>query len=317
MAEKIHGCSTVTQNGMEITKVPTKLDLADKLGAFRARIGFGRMRYIVEPEIYAVGEPDENSQVLISANYKLSFDALRKELAGLDAWIMVIDTKGINVWCAAGKGTFGTEEIVRRIKVVELEKIVNHRKLICPQLGAVGTSAHLVKKQSGFSVIYGPIRAKDISEFMQAGMKTTEQMRQIRFTLYDRSILTPVEFMLGGKYMILAMAVFFVLSGLSPNGFSSDLAIKNGPRTAINLFAAFFTGAVLGPVLLPWLPGKSFAFKGFSIGLITAAALSITKFTGKNLEMIAWFFLLISIASFFTMNFTGASTYTSLSGVKK
>lgn len=317
MAEKINNISTITQNGMEITKVPTELDFADKLGAFKARIGFGRMRYIVEPGIYAVGNPGKDSPVLISANYKLSFDALRKELASLDAWIMVIDTKGINVWCAAGKGTFGTDEIIRRINVVELEKIVNHRKLICPQLGAVGTSAYKVKKQSGFSVIYGPIRAKDINAFIQAGMQATEQMRQIHFSLYDRLILTPMEFVLAGKYMILAMAIFFVLSGLNANGFSSDLAVNNGFRAAINIFAAFFAGAVLGPALLPWLPGRSFAFKGFSIGLLAAAVLSISKYTGKTLEMTAWFFLIASIASFFTMNFTGASTYTSLSGVKK
>ena len=78
------------------------------------------MNYTVNPGLCRVGNPDDASPALVTANYKMSFDRLRKELSGLDAWIMVLDTKGINVWCAAGKGTFGTEEAVRKIGEVGL-----------------------------------------------------------------------------------------------------------------------------------------------------------------------------------------------------
>ena len=317
MAEEIRNLSFVVQNGRRIPRVPTELCFADWLDDWKVRWAIRRMKYAVEPGIYAVGNPDGDSVVLVSANYKLSFDTLRRELGGLDAWIMVLDTKGINVWCAAGKGTFGTDEIVRRIGLVELEKIVNHRRIILPQLGASGVAAHEVKKRCGFSVIYGPIRACDIISFIKAGMKATVQMRQVRFSLYDRLVLTPVEFVMGGKYLLFAMAVLFILSGLSARGYSSDLAMSNGIRSAVNLFAAYFAGAVLGPLLLPWLPGRSFSFKGFSVGLIVVAVLFSLKLTGGRLETIAWVFLIPVVSSFFTMSFTGASTYTSLSGVKK
>ena len=56
------------------------------------------------------------SPVLVSANYKLSFDCLRSELTGFNAWMLVLDTRGVNVWCSAGKGTFGTNEIVGRVQ---------------------------------------------------------------------------------------------------------------------------------------------------------------------------------------------------------
>ena len=91
---------------------------------------------------------------------------MRRALNGMDAWLLVLDTKGINVWCAAGKGTFSTKELIRQINLVGLEKIVNHHKVIVPQLGAVGVSAHEVKKSTGFSVIYGPVRAEDIHDFI-------------------------------------------------------------------------------------------------------------------------------------------------------
>ena len=81
-------------------------------------------------------------------------------LAGVDAWILVLDTKGINVWCAAGKGTFGTGELVHRIGSVGLAGIVSHRKIIVPQLGAPGVSWPEVLRRSGFTVEYGPVRAR-------------------------------------------------------------------------------------------------------------------------------------------------------------
>ena len=317
MAEKIRNLSFVVHDGREIPRVPTELCFADRLGGWTVRLSIRRMKYTVEPGIYAVGNPDSESVVLVSANYKLSFDALRKELGGLDAWIIVLDTKGVNVWCAAGKGTFGTDEIVHRIGLVELEKIVNHRKIILPQLGAPGVAAHEVKKRCGFSVIYGPIRSRDIIDFIKAGMKATQQMRQVQFSLYDRLVLTPVEFVINGKYVIFLMGILFVLSGINTKGYSSDLVISHGFRSAVNLFAAYLSGAVIAPLLLPWLPGRSFSFKGFSVGLVVAVILFFLKLTGGRLEAVAWIFLISAVSSFLAMNFTGASTYTSLSGVKK
>jgi CO dehydrogenase/acetyl-CoA synthase gamma subunit (corrinoid Fe-S protein) len=107
------------------------------------------MGRIVPPGLYRLGNPDNDSAVFASANYTLSFDALRSALAGTDAWILVLDTKGINVWCAAGKGTFGTNELIRRIAVTGLSEVVSHRKIILPQLGAPGVSAHEVARRSG------------------------------------------------------------------------------------------------------------------------------------------------------------------------
>ncbi|HUW18615.1 MAG TPA: mercury methylation corrinoid protein HgcA [Sedimentisphaerales bacterium] len=317
MVEKTDSLSFITCNNRRIPRVPTELVFADRLGGWKARWGINRMKYLVEPGLYAVGNPDADSVVLVSANYKLSFDALRKQLSGLDAWLMVLDTKGVNVWCAAGKGTFGTDEIVRRIELVKLEKIVNHRRIIVPQLAAPGVAAHEVKKRCGFSVVYGPVRAADIIAFIEAGMKATEAMRRVRFSLHDRLVLTPMEFVMGAKYLVFSVALLFILAGLSAAGYSSDLAVKNGVRSAVNLLAAYLGGTVVGPVLLPWLPGRSFSFKGCFVGVVVGVVLMLLKLTGGRLETIAWVLLVAAVASFATMNFTGASTYTSLSGVKK
>ena len=90
-----------------VPQVSSSLVWADRLGTFKARWGIGRMHYTIEPGLYALGKPDERSPVLVTANYKMSFDKLREVLPGRDMWILVLDTKGINVWCASGKGLSG------------------------------------------------------------------------------------------------------------------------------------------------------------------------------------------------------------------
>jgi hypothetical protein len=301
-----------------IRQTSTKLSFNDIQGTMMARLSFNRNDYKTEPGLYAVNNPDKESVVFVSANYKLSFDTLRKNLAGMNAWILVIDTKGINVWCAAGKGTFGTDEIVNRIAVTNLKDIVNHRKIIVPQLGGPGTSAHEVKKLSGFTVVYGPARAEDIPRFVSNGMKTDPTMREVRFGFVDRLILTPVEFVDGLYYLVMITAILFVLSGFNKTGYSVALARTNGIAIAVNLILTYVAGTIIGPLLLPWLPGHAFAFKGAVAGLIMYGISYATGFAGNNpIDIIAWLLLMPSISSYMLMNFTGATTYTSLSGVKK
>jgi len=139
------------------------LDRKNRRDHIMARLGYHRFSHLVEPGLYSLGSPSPVSPVFVTANYTLSFDALRTSIKGIDAYILVLDTKGINVWCAAGKGTFGTAEVIGRVQEAELAQVVSHRRLILPQLGAPGVSAHEVQKQTGFRVDYGPVRAAENS----------------------------------------------------------------------------------------------------------------------------------------------------------
>lgn len=295
-----------------VPRVSTELSAKDILGAWKVRWGIGRMNYTVVPGLYSVGRPDESSPVLVTANYKLTFDALRKELSGLNLWILVLDTKGVNVWCAAGKGTFGTEELVRRLKAVKLSEVVKHKTLILPQLGASGVAAYEVTKQSGFHIVYGPVRACDIKAFLDAGMKATPEMREVRFTLKDRAVLTPVDFVQWIKPLMIFFGALFILNALGWGRYSANEVIA--------FLGAVAVGCVLTPILLPWIPGRAFAFKGALLGLLwTAAVIAI----GGGISMIgipeslSFLLLIPSVSAYAAMNFTGSSTYTSPSGVHK
>lgn len=297
-----------------VPQISTNLTALDILGGWKARWGINRMNYKINPGLYAVGNPDEHSEVLVTANYRMTFDALRKELAGLQAWILVLDTKGINVWCAAGKGTFGTAELSSRIGKTRLSQIVSHRTLLLPQLGAPGVSAHQVHKQTGFNVVYGPVRAWDIREFVASGRKATAEMRTVKFTAYDRLVLTPMELTGTFKMSLMILGILFILNLIRPGAFGiTDFYAYAG---------ALIVGCVLTPVLLPWIPGKAFAWKGWLLGLLWAAAVNVLngwpgELSYSWLRALGYLLVLPSISAFYAMNFTGASTYTSFSGVMK
>jgi hypothetical protein len=294
----------VTAGARKIPRVSTRLSRADRIGGWRVRWDIGRMGYTVVPGLYGVGSPTPASPVMVTANYKLTFDALRSRLEGIDAWILVLDTKGINVWCAAGKGTFGTEELVARAAAVKLADVVSHRRLILPQLGATGVSAPVVRRQSGWQVTWGPVEARDIPAFLSAGGKKDADMRTVQFRLRDRMVIAPVELVRSWPLFLGAAAA----AGLLAIPFAGGYAAR-----ALGLFlplaGAILAGTIVFPALLPFLPFRAFALKGALLGALWGAAASFAVHASAA-GAAALVLLSAPIVSFLAMNFTGSSTFT-------
>ncbi len=270
--------------------------------------------------MYAVGNPDADSDVIVTANYKYSFDVVRGVLKRLNLWILVLDTKGINVWCAAGKGTFGTEELVNQINIKRLTQVVNHKRVIVPQLGAVGVSGYKVSKATGFKVYFGPVRAKDIRSFIEAGYKAGPEMRMIHFPFRDRLVLTPMEINPAMKKFPLFALIVLLIFGLQPQGILFKDALQGGlPFLAMGL-AAIMSGAFMTPVLLPLIPFRSFAVKGWIAGMATMFVMikttAILEDANALLFVLAYIFFPM-FSSYWALQFTGSTTYTSMAGVKK
>jgi len=313
---------TVSTPAGDMPRVSTRIGLADQLGTLRRRLGSQRMNYTVPPGLYAVGAPDLVAPVLVTANYKLSFDRVRAQLVGRDAWILVLDTQGVNVWCAAGKGTFGTAELIGRIASTGLSEVVSHRRLILPQLGATGVCAHQVKASSGFGVRFGPVDVRDLPAYLDAGSRATAEMRRVRFPLAERLVLIPVEIAAALKLVLLISVGLLLLSGLGPDGYSLARITSGGVISVALLFASLLMAAILVPLLLPWLPGHAFALKGVWVGAAGALIVygldsALDGLLPSAWALAAWMVFMPALASFVGMNFTGASTFTSLSGVLK
>jgi len=269
------------------------------------------MSYIVPPGLYAVGQPTPDSPVIVTANYKMTYDLVRQALVRCDAWLLVLETYGINVWCAAVMGTFGTQEIVRQVVSSRLVELVNHRSLVLPILGAPGVAAHQVKSQCGFLIRYAANRAADLPEYLGNGMQTTPVMRALSFSLAERLVLIPVELVLELKAVtLIALAVLL--------GFSLAGSFADGLQAFSAYAGAFGCGIALTPVLLPWLSGRRFALKGALLGLLwTCCCYFLSGGGWPLLVTLAAVLVLPAVSAYHALNFTGCTPYTSRSGVRK
>jgi hypothetical protein len=301
-----------------VPRIKTRLETQDIFGSIMVRLGISRSQYKVAPGLYCIGDVTPQSPVLVTANYKLTFDMLRKDLREASVWVLVLDTRGVNVWCAAGKKTFSTAEVIHRVKQTRLQDVVSQRRLILPQLSATGVSAKLVKKGCGFRVIWGPIRTGDIKAFLRSGLKADKAMRRVTFAFQERLILVPVELTLLRKYLLWIFLAAFILSGIGPGLFSIGPAWSRGLILVAACAAGVFSGAVAVPVLLPWIPGRAFAVKGAITGVSVCAGLLMLL--GKAItvvEGVSLILFMVAVSSYLAMNFTGSTPYTSPSGVEK
>lgn len=300
-------CSSAASPTEEIRAATSTITSANRWDHVLARWGWNREGHRVEPGLYRLGSPTPESPVFASANYTLSFDALRSALAGSDAWILVLDTKGINVWCAAGKGTFGTDELVHRIQAAGLASHVRHRRVIVPQLGAPGISAPEVARRSGFAVEYGPVRARDLPEYLTTHT-ATPAMRRVEFPVMDRIVLTPVELVTALPMFLAAIALWFMA----------------GPIAAYAAVSTILVGTVAFPILLPFIPTRDFSTKGLLLGGLTALPFAVAFGLNSALSpgaaaLAAATVLLVipAVVAYLALNFTGSTTFTSRTGVKK
>jgi acetyl-CoA decarbonylase/synthase complex subunit gamma len=270
------------------------------------------MSAIVPPGLYALGTPGRDDEVVVTANYTMSYDMVRRALAGRNLWLLVLETFGVNVWCAAGKGTFGTDELIRRIEKTGLLRVVDHRRLLVPILGATGVAAHTVEERTGFQVRYATIRVDDLPEYLDNGMVTTEAMRELSFTFRERLVLVPVELMMSLKKLAVVSALLFLLPALLGDPLAGTMAV-------LAFLSAALGGIVIAPILLPWLPGRVFSVKGAAVGLVMVSAWYLSG-GARHITFsatMAAFIALPAVSAFYALNFTGCTPFTSRSGVKK
>lgn len=302
---------------IQVPALDTTWTLKDTLGAWKVRWGISRKTYEVPSGLYAVGAPNEESPVIATANYKLTVDHVRRVLKGENLWLLVLDTHGINVWCAAGKGTFSSKELIRQIYKTDLTNVISHKEIIVPQLGAPGIEPHKIKEIAGFDICYAPIRASDLPVWLHNGRKASEAMRRISFNLGDRMELVPVE-MVGHVHWAMMIVMFLgaMVWFKHPNDGMLSLQIV---RVIKSVAVSWLVGSVLNPMLLPWLPFRWFSANGALLGFAGTAVLLTPELLSQQVSAgVSGALCLIAMgfSGIIALNFTGCTTYTSYSSVK-
>jgi ferredoxin len=122
--------------------------------------------------------------VILTCNFALTVAQMERALRGLDAWLLVANSRGINVWCAAGGGHLTTHDAVSALKTTGIAKQVTHRRVVLPQLAAVGIEADQVQERAGWQVIWGPVDARHLPAFLKD--EEGEHVREVAFDPFAR-----------------------------------------------------------------------------------------------------------------------------------
>ncbi len=238
----------------------------------------------VRTGLYAVGHPDADSPVLVTGNFDLT---VRRLVSAIDdkvnVWLLVADSAGINVWCAAGGGYFTAEKVIAAVKSSHLNEVVNHHALILPQLCANGVDGWRIRKETGWGVHWGPARAVDIPAYLNGKRKKTDEMRWVRFPLKDR--LEMVTVTLGFYALLILLPVFIFWRNLF------------WPITFSMLGLSYFYA-----IVHPWLPGRDGLYKSIPLTVIALTGLFIYTTTWSPLPTQQFFHWAVGL--------TGLSVFT-------
>ncbi|MFQ6104531.1 MAG: HgcAB-like fusion protein [Candidatus Glassbacteria bacterium] len=203
--------------------------------------------------LFPVGKPDEGSPVIVTSNFTLTVKRVRRALEGRNLWLLIADSEGINVWCAAAGGILTENRVIDAVKVSRLYERVSHREIILPPLSAPGVDREAVERKTSFRCRFGPVYARDIPTYLDAGKKKTEKMRRFDFGLGHRiDMFLPMNFPL---YLLIAIVVAVVSPG------------------RLSCLTILFWGAVASLyILLDVIPGKTGWGQAMLAALIVDAA---------------------------------------------
>lgn len=239
--------------------------------------------HAVPPGLRAIGQPDASAPVLVTGNYALTVRRLERVLEGRSAWLLVCNSRGINVWCAAGGGHFTDRDVIAAARVSRLAEHVAHRGLILPQLAATGIEPAKINRATGFEGRWGPARLEDLPSYLDRGCKATHAQRRMRFPLWERLEMSLIWV---APMSIVALVAGWIAAGRRVGLIASGVVLAQvlvlfvllprlplvGARRGLTYGGAILLGSV-GGLLAVELSG-SFGWAG-AITLVTVNALAM------------------------------------------
>ncbi len=173
--------------------------------------------------LVTIGSPNRNSPVLMTGNFRLTVERVKRAIEGIDAYLLIANSRGVNVWCAATGGLLTNHDVVSVLKTCGIDDLVDHRRVILPQLAATGIEGKFVEEKAGWRVIWGPVYAAAIPAFVRNGCKKTAEMREVSFPWPQRlemavawafpiSLLALAMIPLWGRDVVRLIGLVWVLS---------------------------------------------------------------------------------------------------------
>jgi ubiquinone/menaquinone biosynthesis C-methylase UbiE len=270
----------------------------------------------MEPGIYQSGNPDENSPIIVTANYIYTYIKVMRALKGVNAWVLCVDSNGINVWCAARGDNFGNRQVIEAVETTGIEQITKRKTLFLPQLSAGGVAAPLISSEAPnfpFNIVYGPVWAKYLPQFLkERPAKKPDKWKLAKFTGSHRlrAGITHTTFLLRRIFLLPTIALLLGLLGLS---FITPFWFDKFWRVGEIWLWVILTNALIATFFPITKFTRRFIFKGVFFGVLNSLTLSgMTWVLHESIYLILWNLTLFFWLAFFsTMSFSGYSMATS------
>ena len=206
-----------------------------------------------------IGDPQHDSPVVVTGNYTETVRRVKKALEGENVWLLVANSKGINVWCAAGGGHLTHHDVISALVTSGVEAKVDDRRVVLPQLGATGIERQKITDATGWTAVWGPARVEDLPSFLREGHRATPKQRFMRFPVRERM---EMAFMWWFPMVVIGVPLFAWLGG-----WTVGLVVGGAASViAFGIFAAMPRLRIKGRVR--WATFAVFALIGFGFGLV-------------------------------------------------
>jgi acetyl-CoA decarbonylase/synthase complex subunit gamma len=119
--------------------------------------------------IYEIGEPDENSPVMVTTNFALTYFIVCGEIEGskVPSWLLIMDTEGLSVLTAWSAGKFAGDDVGMFVKKCGIMDKVKHTELVIPGYAAA-IAGDAEEELPGWTITVGPREASHIPAFLKS-----------------------------------------------------------------------------------------------------------------------------------------------------
>jgi len=170
------------------------------------------LRLFPNPEpvgLYKVGSPGNDSPILVTGNFELTVRRVCSAVKNFDCWLLVCDSRGVNVWCASMAGHFTTDSVLQAVQRTNLTERAEGRLLILPQLCASSVLPRVLESRTDFHVRFGPLNISDLDTYRKNPVDPA--VRAARFPVIAR-----LEMALGSPLM-LTIVMILLYNFIGPN----------------------------------------------------------------------------------------------------
>lgn len=281
-----------------IQEAPLTFGLIDYFKALISWLLLFLKVFSVGPGYYYTGQRDENAPLIVTCNNFLTVFLLLRRVGRRNIRLLVVDTNGINVWCSAAEGRFSASEIISKARHVGLLSEGGKTEMVLPKLCLCGVRLSALRK-AGIKPVIGPMYAKDLPQYIDERNFRDRVNDHIAFGIQSRSFTAvPTSFQFFYWFTGIYILTFWALD------------------SAIVWSAAAL--AFMYPLLFPYLPGKRFAVKGMSLGILACIPVIYYLLQSFDIQAIIYWTLFINATSIFiALSFTGNSPVSNYDNVRR